>query len=843
MSINGAYVFCTGKDGSVYCIDVKSGNLVSKWKGEKDNEANSMYCSIDDEYLFITFNAGKTIVLKIGAENSKKPNLQYASEFSQSYKGRVSNVVISPDNLSMFTGDSSGGLLQYSMKHQKLMKNYGNSLKKEITSMYITRNSKYLFLGLKNGHLVQFSIPDQKLVKKWGKVCKFPITSVVMTSNGQNLMVSDRRGNIAQIDVSKFIHSVTSIDAENDFLSPLSISYFSLYYNLNLSTSIILKAIEDRKIPKIKKFFINDSSEIIKKYRETEFISTNDIITMIYALYLTGLKNRIRTFLDAVRNNPNVSNKCLNHISEYILQLCSDLSDTEGNKLWTSLGEYSFKKINCMKKASSSLIKKKVVSASETLEQNNIEHLCSDTFLHPPNGKPNNSVDVFRFNMKVNLDRPSEDFYGWINCIHKYSKENSPFYTDKKCMMLIDYLWGHYKGGPQFSLWISLIPIIMQFSIGFFMRDLIQEFHFPLAQPAAGSPHPHIQWAIFILSLVIVIMTFGRFLKQNVFVIALGPKKYFKKIGETINYCTIIWTLIFNSYLMVYAFGKNYSKEFDVAMLDFYAVTIMLNMFSLMGDLNATQLFRRLNFNLVSMIGAVSTLFSLMFMMVGVFTQVFLFTQDLIPKGANLFTQWYIQLIITYDTLYNHWSWYGKSGHWREGYEIFYFFLLATFLQLVMMKYILAFATGFLKKRMALVNNIDCMTKFDMCINMIEYRRILMRKRNRDYESRSIKLVNNTAQGVDDMQTESSVFELLENDEVFLDYPTDQKAKYIYIVVEKDDSVDLKAGQKNAVQKWNDDFEDKLIDMKKKFDLLEDMNHSDEEINKKFNLIAEKLGV
>lgn len=76
------------------------------------------------------------------------------------------------------------------------MKDYGKVLEGEIHAMCVSLNDMYLFLGDSNGHIIQFDIKDQRLIRDYGAVHDNQIKQMVPNHSGTSIFTLDSKNNI-----------------------------------------------------------------------------------------------------------------------------------------------------------------------------------------------------------------------------------------------------------------------------------------------------------------------------------------------------------------------------------------------------------------------------------------------------------------------------------------------------------------------------------------------------------------------------------------------------------------------------------------------------------------------
>lgn len=136
------------------------------------------------------------------------------------------------------------------------------------------------------------------------------------------------------------------------------IDFFSLSRDMNFLTSIILHNIGNYNMDKVRDFLNKFNLDINLYFLNAKVISSNDILTMMYAYHLCGLDNRVRVILDSINKNKNVPKKDLTHLVKFILKSKDMCSQSDQTKIMATMNDYMFKKVENFGKATPELLKK-----------------------------------------------------------------------------------------------------------------------------------------------------------------------------------------------------------------------------------------------------------------------------------------------------------------------------------------------------------------------------------------------------------------------------------------------------------------------------------------------------
>ena len=106
-----------------------------------------------------------------------------------------------PGSDSQFVGGEAR-LLQWSIRHGRVVKDYGHIMKSDIQSMVTTSDKKWLFISDYFGHQKQINIRQQKVVQDYGQIHE-DIRSIAITADNKYLFTSNfNNGDVKQFRVS-----------------------------------------------------------------------------------------------------------------------------------------------------------------------------------------------------------------------------------------------------------------------------------------------------------------------------------------------------------------------------------------------------------------------------------------------------------------------------------------------------------------------------------------------------------------------------------------------------------------------------------------------------------------
>lgn len=275
-------------------------------------------------------------------------------------------------------------------------------------------------------------------------------------------MSADINGGVFQFDETRFTSGSSSISRTQDILAPLCVNYFNFTHSMNMLSSIILNLLTQRKLTQVREFIIDSNYEICARYANTLQYSKVDMIIMIFAYAITDQHSRIPNFLKAVNANDKVTRKEMDGLVYYIFVALESKGNFSGTKVIDALFEYEFKKLPSFTKGSAEMIKKGTIVTNCCIERDNTEYLHKELFHLPKQGTPMLNAEVWKWSIKWNKPRPSDELYIWID--HLRDQENlahKAALSDKKSIKIIDALWNYYRKPWYLRFILSLFLFVI----------------------------------------------------------------------------------------------------------------------------------------------------------------------------------------------------------------------------------------------------------------------------------------------------------------------------------------------------------------------------------------------
>lgn len=438
----------------------------------------------------------------------------------------------------------------------------------------------------------------------------------------------------------------------------------------------------------------------------------------------------------------------------------------------------------------------------------------------PKGVTPNAACEVYKFGVKVNLKRPSDELYEWFCALRDESPETSTVWTDKRTIKFMDALWEFYKQRYMNYLF---------FSVGAFMMLIVQGFFMP-------KPYHFHPYATGLLSFI-VLGFYAIITPYEIFQIIIRGRKYFLVIHNYINWASIVLNIFGEIYILQWAWKGNMLKEYeDIATrpeakkhmtngMDIYCVTVIFSFAKLYFDLMVTMRFRKLHTNMKVMIVSLSSMISLMVIFWVFYTHVFWFGTANVDNTTHLISMprfYWEHIVMVFDWFFNHFAAPAPTDFWN----IVYFVIMSVSMSFVCMKFVISFATINLMKVMPKGDIFDLIIRCQFIIAGMELRRLFMNKN-----------IPDAAQVYEDMDTE------VYNPEKFskpgFTVTEDPDLCDMYIIVEKAD------GGSKGIDKdtqWKNNMQEIMDNLKTRFELIEDMNKNKSALEAKMDATIEKQG-
>ena len=153
-------------------------------------------------------------------------------DYDQKVRTRgISCLAVTHNDEFLFKGDLEGHLQQFSIKKQKLVRNFGKVAKSEITQIVFSLDQKTGFIGDSSGYIYQFVFQktgEMKFVKDF-KVCtsisryKSGVCSFLITRNGRYLIIGDKNGCIKVWNIKRCMLVKGMLKIHDGWVSDLKI--------------------------------------------------------------------------------------------------------------------------------------------------------------------------------------------------------------------------------------------------------------------------------------------------------------------------------------------------------------------------------------------------------------------------------------------------------------------------------------------------------------------------------------------------------------------------------------------------------------------------------------------
>ena len=180
----------------------------------------------------------------------------------------------------------------------------------------------------------------------------------------------------------------------------------------------------------------------MQEYAKARIISYNDILTMLLIYETFSLKHFIPKFFNVITHNPYATRLELSELIPYI-NVC--LETGIGEKIMKTLAEYQFVKVKNFNKGSNELLETGVVKSKIGAHVLNTEKCDFKNFKIPESGEAPYEIEMYKFNIKLNMTFPTHDFYDYLTNFNKYLDKDDETLSSDLFSSLISYLWGYYQ--------------------------------------------------------------------------------------------------------------------------------------------------------------------------------------------------------------------------------------------------------------------------------------------------------------------------------------------------------------------------------------------------------------
>ena len=175
ISHNDQFVFIADAFGFLkeHVINDKTEGYI--WGKIHDSMITSMQISQDSKILCTgDFNG----CLKIW-DIDKKVMIK---DFGQVHQEKITSMqLIKDQSQNLYTGDLSGCMLKISVKDMKVVTSCLNLCKRKgILNMSKTENNQCLFISFEDGYLLQYNLRSESVIKNYGRIAKTGINSMIV---------------------------------------------------------------------------------------------------------------------------------------------------------------------------------------------------------------------------------------------------------------------------------------------------------------------------------------------------------------------------------------------------------------------------------------------------------------------------------------------------------------------------------------------------------------------------------------------------------------------------------------------------------------------------------------
>lgn len=699
------YLFAAGAT-SIYQVDIQQKILVYTFHEQHEGEIKACAITKNSKYLFTADWNGDVKQIDI----AKRSIVKY---YRKCHSAWINSIVVTSDSHNLFTSCFNGYLKQFSIPLRKLndnqMKDYGKVLEGEIHAMCVSLNDMYLFLGDSNGHIIQFDIKDQRLIRDYGAVHDNQIKQMVPNHSGTSIFTLDSKNNIKKFSQDRFINDKNHRDfwmPQDNFYVPYAVRYYNFKREMNYQSSNQLKHIEsdissignksDTYQHNYTQEFLNINHQALnREYMECSKVSKLDVLVTLYAQAYYELETFIPQFLHSLMNNKNAPKLRINKLFKY-LENCID--DHNKMKIMQFCHHYQFTHIPCIEKGSKRLKDAHVIKTNQTYKYPNTEILDKKGFFAPEHGTPPFDLLVYKFNYPINQKNPGKKFYNYLE--NMKSLDNKSL-KDPYLNKLIDYIWGYYQKFLIYYLLYTTVPLLFVMLKGFFMDD--DDVH------NIGGVRLVTIFNYCAIGTAMVYMPVHELLQM-----ISGGSSYFNQTNLPDALC--IQSYIAN---FVIWFIVDKSTTWTVSI---QCIAIAFGFLKLWIDQNYINFIRAFNKNLIRVLNSIGAFFIIIILFLLCFGEIFYTSKFYLDNDYG--NSYFDYIMVTYDIFFGNWG----PGTFEDPklQWIYVIFLIFTVLfPILVFNILIAIVDDAYHKNDETLESDDCKDKITFILEVIEIRSIL----------------------------------------------------------------------------------------------------------------------
>lgn len=662
------FLFIGTKQGVLYQFDVrmekvvfnygnfeieknnKHGNVINKYHNFYDLQSMS-----DSKILFCSFGCGHIIQINVD-------KFEHAITYESLDFFPVTCITLTKDDKFQLCGNNRGNLAQFYLENDciyngkvlELFYNYGKVHENGFNSIICFEGSKYACSIDEQGTINYYNIQDAIFIKKFNLKSDvffkkvnlnktYLITSKLAISHDQKrLLYADNTNKITQI----FIEECFIKDERDyfplciDLFSTSSIFYFHIIKDINLFSSILLKKTEESFTSKylyenLKFYMVKYQKNILKVYKKVNVISKYDIMTMIFAYDYLEQHDYISTFIEAINQN-NIAKK-----SEMTgILSCINISCNKNNgiNLMKAMSQYSWVKINTLQHGTKELVQKGFAVSNKACLTPNIENFDKEAFQLPKLAVPPIELDVYKFNLGMNMNLIGHEFNEYLINLEKYTVHDHEIFIDMKFHNFLNYIWDKcYQRQQLLELAYSQLPFV-GFCIIAFLGDMHESSEY------CPNPFQSIK-AGFCIS--IIALNIPQIIKLLVTWYAAGTK-FWCSIRNIISVLSVLAYIVS---CIVFLLPHSTLNEFAILI---YTNALTFGTLKLYFDLNIINFMRQFSYKFFRILSDIKAFFQVIIIFLFGFNQIFYVSNffDYIDADIN-----YLEYLLrTYGIFFSQWE-------------------------------------------------------------------------------------------------------------------------------------------------------------------------------------------
>ena len=369
--------------------------------------------------------------------------------------------------------------------------------------------------------------------------------------------------------------------------------------------------------------------QILEQYRRAKIISEYDVIVMIYTLLMLDLKLQIPVFMNTVMSNTTAIAPSFRKISNMIYKCSNNVIESSINLLAKNQFKLVTEFTNCNKR----LLEQQYILSSKTVKGFG-ERQDNKVFCLSKGEKGPIVVDLYKFNIPIKFQSPNDEFLQYLRALQQHlDPNNEEVWCNKIFETWLQKLWSYYCKQMQLYLAVSLIPILSNFIMCFYLSHEEEKLKDNMNTLKTFA------FITIVSSTLLAIYEIMQLLASGL--------DYFADQYNILDVITQCFAQTSSCYLLTL------SKPNDIN-TDLLSVTQFLQFFKLFSNLKAIDSFRQFANKIVRVILSLYAFFIIVALFLLCFTNIFYVTD--FYQGEDSKPDWWLYLMYTYYIFFAAWT-------------------------------------------------------------------------------------------------------------------------------------------------------------------------------------------